>query len=75
MSLSGLRLMLASLSVLIGLRLTLVSFCVCLLSGVHNLTNKAPKMKIVEFANSVEPDEADHHEPPHVDLHFLCSVL
>ena len=29
----------------------------------------APEMKIVEFANSVDPDEAAHNEPPHLNLH------
>ena len=29
----------------------------------------------VEFANSVDPDEVAHHEPPHLDLHCLsCSL-
>ena len=36
---------------------------------------KAPKMKIVEFANSIDPDEAAHNELPHLDLHFLSSIL
>ena len=30
-------------------------------------------MQIVVFANSVDPDEADHHEPAHLDLHCLSS--
>ena len=30
-------------------------------------------MKIVEFANSVDPDEVAHNEPPHLDLHCLPS--
>ena len=28
-------------------------------------------MKIFQFANSVDPDEVAHDEPPHLDLH--CS--
>ena len=28
------------------------------------------EMKIVEFANSIDPDEVAHGEPPHMDL--LC---
>ena len=28
------------------------------------------KMKIINFANSVDPDEVAHDEPPHLDL--LC---
>ena len=27
--------------------------------------------KIAEFANSADPDEAAHNEPPHLDLHCL----
>ena len=37
------------------------------------LTLKVPKVKIVEFANSVDPDEVAHNEPPHLDLHYLPS--
>ena len=36
---------------------------------------KAPEMKIVEFANSVESDEAAQNELPHLDLHCLPSDL
>ena len=33
-------------------------------------------MKIVEFANSVDPDEAAHNELPHPDLHcLLCRTF
>ena len=32
-------------------------------------------MDIVEFANSVDPDEATHYEPPHPDLPCLPSSL
>ena len=36
---------------------------------------KSPKWKIVEFENSVDPDEVAHYEPPHQDLHCLsCSL-
>ena len=28
-------------------------------------------MKIVEFANSADPDGAAHYEPPHLGLHCL----
>ena len=34
-----------------------------------------PKIKIVEFANSVDSDEVAQNEPPHMDLHCLPSVL
>ena len=30
-------------------------------------------MKIAEFANSVDPDEATHYEPPHLVPHSLPS--
>ena len=32
-------------------------------------------MKIVEFSNSVDPDEMAHNMPPHLDLQCLPSVL
>ena len=32
---------------------------------------KAPKAKLVGFANSVDLDEVAHNEPPHLDLHCL----
>ena len=31
--------------------------------------------KIDEFANSVDPDEAAHYEPSHLDLHCSLSIL
>ena len=34
-----------------------------------------PEMKIAEFANSVDPDEVAHNEPPHLDLHSLSLIL
>ena len=36
---------------------------------------KAPKLKTVEFANSVDQDEVAHNELPHLDLHCLPSSL
>ena len=30
-------------------------------------------LKKAEFANSIDPDEAAHNEPPHLDLH--CSQI
>ena len=33
------------------------------------------KLKIVEFANRVDPDEVAHDEPPHLDLHCLPSLF
>ena len=32
-------------------------------------------MEIVEFTNSVDPDEVAQIEPPHLDLHCLASFL
>ena len=32
-------------------------------------------MKINKFSNSVDPDEAAHNEPSHLDLHCLPSSL
>ena len=32
-------------------------------------------METVEFTNRVDPDEAAHNEPPHLDLHCLPSSL
>ena len=32
-------------------------------------------MKTVELANSEDQDEVAHHEPPHLDLQCLPSIL
>ena len=32
------------------------------------------EIKIVAFANSVDPIEAAHYEPPYWDLHCLPSI-
>ena len=32
-------------------------------------------MEIVEFANSIDPFEVAHNEPPHLDLHCLYFTL
>ena len=32
-----------------------------------------PKMEKINIANSVDPDEVAHNEPPHLDLHCLPS--
>ena len=32
-------------------------------------------MKIVEFTNSVDPDEVAHHEPPYLDLHICPPIF
>ena len=38
------------------------------------LTLEVPTIKIIEFTNSVDADEADHNEQPHLDLHHLISL-
>ena len=50
------------------------------LSAVPNtliliLILKAQETKIVDFANSIDQDEAAHNELPHLDLHCLPSSL
>ena len=37
-------------------------------------TKSAKKMKINEFENSVDPDEAAQNEPPHLGLHCWFSI-
>ena len=39
------------------------------------LTLKASEMKTVEFAISIDSDEAVQSEPSHQDLHCLPSIL
>ena len=39
------------------------------------LNTQCPRMKIVEFANSLDPDEMAHNEPLHLNLHCLPSSL
>ena len=34
-----------------------------------------PEIKIVEFADSMDSDEAAHNEPPHLDLPCLPITL
>ena len=38
-------------------------------------TLKSPRMEVVEFANSIDPDEVAHNEPPHLGLNCLPSNL
>ena len=40
-------------------------------SWTCKLSNEVPKMKILEFTNSVDPDEAAHNELLHLDVHGL----
>ena len=46
-------------------------------SGSQNvyLLVLSTKMKIVEKANSVDPDEVAHYEPPHLDQNCLPASL
>ena len=40
------------------------------------LSLKEPKTKkIIQFSNSVDPDEVAHNEPPHLTLHCFFSSL
>ena len=46
-----------------------------MVSPHRTLPFKRQTMKIVEFANRVDPDEVAHPEPPHMYLHCLHSSL
>ena len=63
-----------------------VSFVLLIILGVspsdatnlitqEGLTLVAPKMKKVEIANRVDPDEVAQNESPHLDLHCLLFTL
>ena len=52
-----------------------VCSCLLLLKYIRIKHLKIPKMKIFEFANSEDSDEAAHNELPHPDLHCLISSL
>ena len=41
----------------------------------HALIHKALEKKTAEFANTVNPDEVAHNEPPHLYLHCLPASL
>ena len=49
--------------------------CQTKVSWTCSLACNGSKMKILEFANSVDPDEVAHSEPPHMDLHCLPYSL
>ena len=38
------------------------------------VTLKVPIIKLVEFMNSIDPDEANHHELPQLNLQFLPYI-
>ena len=42
------------------------------ISGTHPL--KHQNMKTVEFVNGEDPDEAAHHEPLHLDIHYFAII-
>ena len=56
-----------------------------LIGSLNSLRNKicskmsklSPFLELfkADFANSVDLDEVAHHEPPHLDLHYLPSSL
>ena len=46
----------------------------CQIHLVYVFSLVAPKLAIVEFANIVDPDEATHSEPPHLDLRCLSVI-
>ena len=51
---------------------------ILIISGDKEILVLIPKMqktKMDELANSVDPDEVAHNEPPHLDLHCLPSSL
>ena len=54
-------------------RLHVLSILLLFLLVTPVLTLKAPQTKIAEFANSVDPNEVAHYEPPHLNLHCLPS--
>ena len=61
---------------LISYCLLFINFWSCRSKISYILFNpRAPKTKIFEFANSVDPDEAALKEPPHQGLHCLQSDL
>ena len=41
----------------------------------HMLTLKCKKTKVVEFGNSLDPDEVAHNGLSHLELHLLLSCL
>ena len=43
--------------------------------SLYMFTLKVHKVKTAEFANSTDPDEAAHYEPPHLELCCLPSIL
>ena len=40
-----------------------------------NTLSLIPEMKVAEFPNRVDLDKVAHHEPPHLDLHYLPTSL
>ena len=52
------------------------TYHICALCHIAKLLSLiVPEMEIVEFANSVDPDEAANKDVPHMNLHCLPSNL
>ena len=52
----------------------LIGKCALIRSNTVGLLTLFKRLRfIAELANSVDPDEAAHYEPPHLDLHCLPS--
>ena len=45
------------------------------MSHAQVLTVEVLKVILIEFENSVDPDEVDHYEPPHLGLHCLLVIV
>ena len=51
-------------------------FCGDLYFHYENPQSTENKKKTTAFANSIDPDEVAHNEPPHLDLHcFPCNLF
>ena len=42
---------------------------------MFDVNTKSAKNEIVEFTNRIDLDEVAHHEPPHLDLYCLPSIV
>ena len=56
-----------------GLHPILRCFCLNKVNTILCLTLQVSKIKLVEFANSLDPDEAAHYELSHLDVHCLLA--
>ena len=57
--------------------LGLICFLLTSLNGsvITTLCCQSLVFQITQFANSIDPDEVAHNEPPHLDLHYLLFSL